>query len=77
VNRTQRKLVESGLHPETGKELTKEEQQEWSKKLNAPSPKKKKGFFRRLLGFQKGGRLGLDNSGQKIVQKLYKKGGKI
>ena len=50
MNRTQRKLVESGLHPETGKELTKEEQQEWSKKLNAPPPKK--GCFRRLLGYQ-------------------------
>lgn len=75
MNRTQRKLVESGLHPETGKELTKEQQQEWSKKLNAPPPKK--GFFRRLLGFQKGGKLGLNNSGQKLVQKLYKKGGKV
>ena len=27
--------------------------------------------------YVKGGRLGLDNSGQKIIQKLYKKGGKI
>ena len=25
----------------------------------------------------RGGKLGLDNSGQKLVQKLYKKGGKV
>ena len=34
-------------------------------------------FGKKGEDWAKGGRLGLDNSGQKIVQKLYKKGGKV
>ena len=43
--------------------------------LHAPTAKERAMWKR--LGNSKGGRLGLDNSGQKIVQQLYKKGGKV
>jgi hypothetical protein len=45
--------------------------------IDRPGKPRKKKMVNPGRGFQAGGKLGIDNSGQKIVQKLYSKGGKI
>ena len=66
-NRMLKAMLESGLDPETGRELTKEARKHYQDMLDKPKEEpKKKGWFRRLLPFKKGGSV-----------KKYAKGGGV
>ena len=66
-DRTIQAILDSGLNPETGNELSDQDREHYRGMLKPKEePKKKKGWFRRVLGFKHGGSV-----------KKYAKGGGV
>ena len=66
-DRTIQAILDSGLNPETGDELSDQDRKNYQDMLKPKEkPKKKKGWFRRVLGFKHGGSV-----------KKYAKGGGV
>jgi len=65
-DRTIQAILDSGLNPETGNELSDQDREHYQGMLKPKENKKKKGWFRRVLGFKHGGSV-----------KKYAKGGGV
>ena len=72
-DRTIQAILDSGLNPETGDELSDQDREHYQGMLKPKEkPKKKKGWFRRVLGFKHGGSVKKYAKGGGVRQARYK-----